>query len=113
MMTRKPHKGDRLEALLKRLPPLKDNPEFSANVVGVLRHGHLVRAGVIAGSVLAGLAAMLALVPFEVIGEFLSMIGSWSGSINFAAPQVSFENGIAIGVVVVLFLVSLMATQDA
>ena len=82
-MTTTPHKGDRLEALLKRLPPLKDNPEFAANVVGILRRGHLVRAGVIAGSVLAGLAAMLALVPFDLIREVLSFLGNWSGGVNF------------------------------
>ena len=112
-MTTKPHKGDRLEALLKRLPPLKDNPDFAAAVISTLRRGHLIRAGIIGGSVLAGLAVMLVLVPFDVIGEFLSLFGTWSDSIDFTAPKISFENGIAIGVVVVLFLVSLMATQDA
>lgn len=113
MMTTKPHKGDRLEALLKRLPPLMDNPDFAAAVISTLRRGHLIRAGVIAGSALAGLAAMLALVPFDVIGEFLSLLGTWSSSIDITAPKISFENGIGTAVIIGLFLISLMATQDA
>ncbi len=112
-MTTTPHKGDRLEALLKRLPPLKDNPEFAANVVGILRRGHLVRAGVIAGSVLAGLAAMLALVPFDLIREIFSFLGDWSSGVNFSTPELTKENIGGAAVVFVLFLISLMATQDA
>ena len=112
-MTKNPHKGDRLEALLKRLPPLKDNPDFAAAVISTLRRGHLVRAGVIAGFTLAGLAAMIALVPFDVIGEFLSLLGSWSGSLGFTAPEISFKDGIGTAVIVGLFVISLMATQDA
>ena len=111
-MTTKPHRGDRLEALLKRLPPLKDNPEFAANVVAILRRGHLMRAGVIAGSVLAGLAAMLALVPFDMIREILSFLGTWTGSVDFSAPELTKENFIGAAVVVGLFAISLMATQE-
>jgi hypothetical protein len=111
-MTTNPHKGDRLEALLKQLPPLRDNPEFAANVVGVLRRGHLVRGGVIAGSALAGIAAMLALVPLDLIVEILSFLGDWSGSVEFSAPELTKENAAGAAVVFVLFLVSLMATQD-
>ena len=113
MMAKKPHKGDRLEALLKRLPPLKDNPDFAAAVISTLRHGHLIRPGVITGFALAGLTAMLDLVPFDVIGEFLSLLGIWSDSIDFTAPKISFENGIGTAVIVGLFVISLLATQDA
>ena len=113
MMTTKPHKGERFEALLKRLPPVAENAAFAAAVISTLRRGHLIRAGVITGSVLAGLAAMLALVPFDVIGEFLSLLGSWSGSLGFTAPEISFKDGIGTAVIVGLFVISLMATQDA
>ena len=112
-MTTKPRRGDRLEALLKQLPPLRDHPQFAANVVGVLRRGHLLRFAIIAGSALAGLAAMLALVPLEPIGELLSFLGTWSGNIDFSTPEMTKENAIGAAVVFVLFLISLLATQDA
>lgn len=112
-MTTKPHQGNRLEALLKQLPPLIDNPDFVADIIGTLRRGHRIRAGIIAGSILAGLGAMLALVPFELIREILAFLGTWSSGIDISTPELTKENLVAAAVVIGLFLISLMAVQEA
>ena len=97
---------------MRKLPPLQDNPEFAANIVSALRRGHLMRIGIIAGATVLGLAGMLALVPIDMISDVFSLLGNWSEGLNISAPEMTKENAFGAAIVVVLFVMSLLATQD-
>ena len=56
---------------------------------------------------------MLALVPFDLIREILSFLGNWSSGVDLSTPELTKENVVGAAVVFVLFLISLLATQDA